>query len=75
MKNEQDDSGARILSALALDELDSPMGHFAISRTASFTSDPRVKHVCGWIAYERKSGRHTEDKGIASFEPLQEGEE
>ena len=75
VKNEQDDSGARILSALALDELDSPMGHFAISRTASFTSDPRVKHVCGWIAYERKSGRHTEDKGIASFEPLQEGEE
>ena len=75
VKNEQDESGARILSALALDELDSPMGHFAISRTASFTSDPRVKHVCGWIAYERKSGRHTEDKGIASFEPLQEGEE
>ena len=75
VKNEQDDSGARILSALALDELDSPMGHFAISRTASFTSDPRVKHVCGWLAYERKSGRRTEDKGIASFEPLQEGEE
>ena len=75
VKNEDVDSGARILAALALDKLDNPTGHFAISRMASFTSDPRLKHVCSWLAYERKTGRHTEEKGIASFEPLQEGEE
>jgi hypothetical protein len=75
VKNEQTDSGARILAALALDQLDDPMGHFAVSRMASFTSDAKLKHVCSWLTYERKTGRHTEERGIASFEPLQEGEE
>ena len=75
VKNEQIESGARILAALALDQLESPMGDFAISRTASFTSDSKLKHVCGWLAYERKTGKHPEEKGIASFEPLMEGEE
>lgn len=75
VKNEQTESGARILAALALDQLESPMGHFAISRMASFTSDPKLKHVCSWLTYERKTGRHTEEKGIASFEPIEEGEE
>jgi hypothetical protein len=75
VKDEGVDSGARILAALALDQLESPMGHFAISRMASFTSDPKLKHVCSWLTYERKTGRHTDEKGIASFEPLQEGDE
>jgi hypothetical protein len=75
VKNEDVDSGARILAALALDKLESPIGHFAVSRMASFTSDPRLKHVCSWLAYERKAGRHTDEKGIASFEPIPEGEE
>ena len=75
VKNEDVDSGARILAALALDQLESPMGHFTISRMASFTSDPRLKHVCSWLAYERKTGKHSDEKGIASFEPIQEGEE
>ena len=75
VKNEEVESGARILAALALDQLDDPMGHFAISRTASFTSDPKLKHVCDWLTYERKTGRHNEEKGIASFEPIEEGEE
>ena len=75
VKNEELDSGARILAALALDQLDDPMGNFAVSRMASFTSDPKLKHVCGWLAYERKTGRHNEQKGIVSFEPIEEGEE
>lgn len=75
LKNEQAECGARILAALALDQLDTPMGHYAIERTVSFTSDAKLKYVCGWLAYERKTGSHPEDKGIASFEPLQEGEE
>lgn len=75
LKDEEGDSGARILAALALDQLDSEKGHFAISRMALFTSDTRLKYVCGWLAYERKAGKHPEEKGIASFEPLEEGEE
>jgi hypothetical protein len=75
VKNEDADTGARILAALALNQLDSPMGHFTISRMASFTSEPRLKHVCSWLAYERKTGRRPDEKGIASFEPIEEGEE
>jgi hypothetical protein len=75
LKNEDGESGVRILAALALDQLDSPKGHFAISRTASFTADAKLKYVCGWLAYERKTGKHPEEKGIASYEPLPEGEE
>ena len=75
VKNEQNETGARILAALALDQLDDPIGHFAVSRMASFTSDAKLKHVCSWLTYERRTGRHTEERGIASFEPLEEGEE
>jgi hypothetical protein len=75
LKDEQADCSARILAALALDQLDTPMGHYAIERTVSFTSDTKLKYVCEWLAYERKTGSHPEDKGIASFEPLPEGDE
>ena len=75
LKNEEGQSGARILAALALDELGSPTGNFAISRVASFTSDPKLKCVCSWLAYERRTGKHSEETGIASFEPIEEGEE
>jgi hypothetical protein len=74
LKNEEAESGTRILAALALDKLQSPKGHFAISRTALFTSDTRVKYICAWLAFERNSAKHPEDKGLASFEPIQEGE-
>lgn len=75
LKNEEADSGTRILAALALDKLQNPKGLFAISRTASFTSDARVQYVCAWLAFERTSAKLTEGKGIASFEPIQEGAE
>ena len=75
VKNENAESATRIIAALALDGLDSGMGNFAIERTATFTSDPQLKYVCTWLTYERKTGRHPEDKGMASFEPIEEGEE
>ena len=74
LKDEEAENGARILAALALNQLESEKGYFAISRTASFTSDPMLKHVCTWLAYQRMTGKQTEDKGIASYEPLLEGE-
>ncbi|HUI08726.1 MAG TPA: hypothetical protein VL221_00290 [Bacteroidota bacterium] len=75
LKNEDGESSARILAALALDRLDSDMGNFAIERTATFTSDPMLKHLCTWLAYDRITGKHPGDTGIASFEPLEEGAE
>jgi len=75
LKNEEGDSGVRILAALALDQLDSPKGHFAVARTASYTSDTRLQYVCSWLAYERKTGKHPGEKSIALFEPIEEGED
>jgi hypothetical protein len=72
VKNEDADQSARILAALALDRLESEMGSFAISRTAQFTDNPRVKYVCTWLAYERKFGKPAADKGMAIIEPLDE---
>jgi hypothetical protein len=75
LKNEQQERPVRILAALALDQIGSERGSFAIARTATFTSDPQVKYVCTWLAYERITGKHPEDKGMASFEPIEEGDE
>jgi hypothetical protein len=72
VKDEEAEPAARILAALALDKLESSMGHYAISRTALFTDNPRVKHVCTWLAYERKVGKTWDDKGMAYIEPLEE---
>ncbi len=74
LKNEQEEGPVRILAALALDQIGSERGAFAIERTATFTSDPQVKYVCTWLAYERITGKHPEDKGMASFEPIEEGD-
>ena len=75
LKNEDAECSARILAALALDQLNSPTGDFAVSRTASFTSNPRLAYVCTWLTYDKKIGKHPDLKGIASFEPILEGEE
>jgi|GEM_PF-2223554 len=75
LKNEQEENGPRILAALALDQINSDIGAFAIERTATFTSDAQLKYICTWLAYERITGKHPEDKGMASFEPIEEGDE
>ena len=73
VKNETADDASRILAAFALDQLESSKGYFAITRTALFTDSPKVKHVCMWLAYERKTGRSSsEEKGLAAYEPLEE---
>ncbi len=75
LKNEEAESSTRILAALALNQLGSSMGHFAVERTASFTSDSRLKYICSWLSFERTTGKQSGEKGIASYEPLPEGEE
>jgi hypothetical protein len=72
VKNEGADDANRILAAFALDQLESPKGYFAITRTALFTDSPKVKYICTWLAYERKTGHSTDAKGMAAVEPLEE---
>jgi hypothetical protein len=72
LKNENAHTGARILAALALNELGSSRGDFAIERTAKFTSNPRVKHVCTLIVAARSATTGSAYPGMATFEPLEE---
>jgi hypothetical protein len=53
VKDEAEDATSRVVSAIALHELHSAIGDFAIERTAEFTKNPRVKYICSWLAYYR----------------------
>ena len=53
VKDRNAECGPRILAALALHELNSEMGDFAIARTGQFTEDRRLKHVCTWLTHDR----------------------
>jgi hypothetical protein len=55
VKDEDADGAVRTLAALALHELKSARGDFAIERVALFTSNERLRHLCGWLAIERMS--------------------
>jgi hypothetical protein len=46
VKDEESDRAARILAALALDEIDSERGNFAISREAEMSQDDVFKSLC-----------------------------
>ena len=46
VKDEEADRAARILAALALDEIDSERGNFAISREAEMSEDDVFKSLC-----------------------------
>lgn len=50
----------RIVAALALHQLRSLRGDFAIARVAKFTENPRVKHMLTALAYDRLMEEHPE---------------
>jgi len=54
VKDENAETSARMVAAIALDGLRSAKGDFAISRMAEFATDPRVKNTCAWLTYHRK---------------------
>lgn len=58
VKNENGDAAARVNAAIALHELRSSMGDFAISRTAKFTDNGRVRHICAWLTQSRLLEKH-----------------
>ena len=53
VKDENADVPVRILAALALSELHSAMGDFAIKGTALFTDDGRMRHLCTALTLQR----------------------
>ncbi len=54
VKSESASTVARICAALALHDLKSERGDFAISQMARFTDDAKVKNICFWLTYERQ---------------------
>lgn len=53
VKNENADRDARIVAAIALHELKSAKGDYAIKSVAKFTDNDRVQYICSWLAYYR----------------------
>jgi HEAT repeat protein len=53
LKDEQKEANVRIAAALSLQDLKSERGDFAIQRTAQFSDNGRVKHICSWLTYQR----------------------
>ncbi len=61
VKNENADRMSRVAAALALFELGSNIGDFAIRRTGEFTDDGHVKHICQSLIAERQRTSQRED--------------
>lgn len=61
VKDEHAERCTRILAALALHDLHSARGDFAIARTALFTDCPRLKQLCSWLTYYRFREVHPEN--------------
>jgi len=53
VKDEDADVSVRMVAAIALHDLQSGKGDFAIQRVAQFTRNDRMKHHCLWLTYER----------------------
>lgn len=67
LKNDECRCGCRVAAALALHQLQSERGDFAIEREAQFSSSRYVRHICRWLAYER-----TNEKTLRPGKPLEE---
>ncbi len=53
VKDEDIDVPVRIVAALALHDLNSGKGDFAIQQTSRFAKSERLKHLCASLTYER----------------------
>lgn len=54
LKDEHRDVAVRTIAALALHDLHSQRGDFAIQQVARFTENQRLAHLCTWLTVERK---------------------
>lgn len=63
LRDEEQACNARILATLALNDLKSGRGNYAISMVARFADEGRLKHVCQWLEYYRKLAAYQEKHG------------
>lgn len=66
VKNEQAMAGSRILAALALHDLNSETGDYAIKMTAQFSDEKRFKGLCSLLTHKRDSEKHLARAGKPS---------
>jgi hypothetical protein len=60
VKNENADRNARIVAAIALHELHSDKGDYAIKTMARLTADERLAYICSWLNRYRIEGEQPE---------------
>jgi hypothetical protein len=60
VKDESRPCQARVTAAIALHELHSARGDYAIKQTALFTDCKHTKHVCNWLSYYQYLEEHPE---------------
>jgi hypothetical protein len=66
VKDQNMEDCSRVVAALALHELHSATGDFAIEREARLTDCAKMKHLCSWLAYIRYLEDHPDAKNQAS---------
>ncbi|MGA9116998.1 MAG: hypothetical protein WB626_09510 [Bacteroidota bacterium] len=57
LKREETETPVRLVAALALHDLRTERGDYAIARMAHHADCPRLRHLCGWLAYYRLAER------------------
>jgi hypothetical protein len=60
VKTEQADRCSRVIAAIALHDLHSAIGDYAIKCAAKFSECDRMKRICTWLAYARLLETHPE---------------
>lgn len=67
VKDEDAGVAVRMIAALALYDLQSAKGDFAIQRVAQFTKNERMRHLCTWLAYDRMQKNSSSPKATAAL--------
>lgn len=58
VKDEDGEGCSRVVAALALHDLHSAIGDYAISRAAQFAECSQLKRACAWLSYYRYAENH-----------------
>ena len=68
VKDEEAEVAVRMVAALALHDLQSAKGDFAIQRVAQFTRNERMRHLCTWLTYDRMQKAPSTQKSTAQLD-------
>jgi|WetSurMetagenome_2_1015567.scaffolds.fasta_scaffold90770_2 hypothetical protein len=75
LRDESAATPVRVMAALALDELESAVGDYAIAQLPRFTDDARLQYICAALTQRRMKQTMSVSQEIASIDPIpEEGE-